>query len=682
MTWVAILLLAVLADGLPAWADDAPVPGDGASAAEAVAGTDGGAAAAAARPVPAASAAPRSGGWTVETSTRALGRGAGVSGNRRQFLEDYDTLDSGGGAETRFSGDDGRGNYFDGAASILGQEHGEGVDGAEVHVRGGHRGLYTVTGDLSRTRSYFDDHLKRAGGGTVAPAELGRDLDLVRTNGRLAAELRLGERGRVGVVYQHREADGDESLIKGSVVERLSPYAFRFPAFKTLDLRSDALDVDGDVPAGPLDVRLTAGFTDQHDRTTVHERNVGADSAVEGVRFTDDFDTTVVRAGAEVSTPPDWALLARAGYRFVWVDGDADTTQQTGSILERSADGISVTERNHTGHTGFAYAPLPHLLVRTAYTILDQHRDGDGLEVRRAGTTFVQSDATKDLRRHRPRVEITYTGLPRTLLRASYRYERSTRDLEAQMLGAASDPLAGVDRVEATTEDKDLHLALVEARYRATQRLLLSGGYRLRREKIDESVDQLLNEDTLGDRDRELHAVFLGGRYRAERRLTLEARGELQHDEYDRTDAPGDSKTSVDAETATLRAIAMPMPRLLVTGLFSVANRDYDVGTPRRNLSFFAPIEFRGRALSGAIATTYTVDDRTSVNGQYTLVDAGGSLDNLTHRLFVGAGYRVSDRLRVGAGYAYLSFDQGLYDGRDYEAHVGWASVSVAFPPG
>lgn len=620
--------------------------------------------------------------WTMNVTGEALGRGVGVEGSEGAFREDYDTLDSGGGAETRFEGYDGRGNYFEGAASILGLDGGRGVDGATVHVRGGHRGLYTLTGAFSRSRSFFDDHLRRAGGGTVAPAQLGDDLDLVRTNGELAADVHFGPRSNLRLSYAHRASDGDQNLLKASVVEGLSPVAFRFPGFKDIDTRSDSLDLEGMFPAGPFDLRLIAGWTDSSSRSTTHQTDVRADLTQEFLRFTDDVDTTLVRAGVDIATPTTWNVLGHAGYRYFWADADANAHQQVDSVLERTAGGISVTQRSHTGHTGMALSPAPHLLLRTSYTILDQHRDGDSSELRQGGASAVASDTDKDLTRHRSRLELSYTGLTRTRLRATYRYEHSDRDLDSQMFGAASDPIAGIDRIEDTDQKRDVHRLLLEARIRADRTLLVKAGYRYRREDIDEDIDELLNEYVLGDRHRETHTGFLGGRYRWNRSTTFEARGEFQHEDYERTDTVGDSSTTMNAQIGQLRAVSTPAQGLVVTSMLSIANRDYEVGTPRRVLGVFAPIEFRGRSLSTAFSARYRVDERTTLGGRYTLVDAGGSLDNITHRLFVDGGYRVSDRLRFTGGYAYLSFDEGLYDGRDYDAHLGWVSVHFAFAAG
>lgn len=626
--------------------------------------------------------APTASTWTMTMDGRMLGHGVGVGGSSRKFLEDYDTLGSGAGAATHFAGHDALGNYFEGAASILGLDAGRGVDGAGVHVRGGHRGLYTLTGDFTRSRSFFDDRLRHGGGGTVVPARLGQDLDLVRTNGRLTADVRFGARSRFGLVYDHRASDGDESLIKASPVESLGPFAFRFPAFKDIDVRADAVDAEVELPAGPLDLRLTAGWTDVSSRSTTHETGIRPDLARAPVEFTDDIDTTIVRAGIDVATPTTWNVLGHAGYRFLWMDADADASQSTGSVLERTADGISVTERSYAGHTGMVLFPLPHLLVRSTYTIVDQHRDGSGREQRRQGASLVSSDTDTDVTRHRQRLEISYTGLPRTRLRATYRYEHRDRDTDVQMLGAASDPLGGIDRIQQTDDTSNAHHLLVEGRWRVTRPWLVKGGYRYRREDTDEDVDQLLNEDTLGDRHRESHTGFLGARYRWGRRATFEAQGELLHEDYDRTDIPGDSSTALDAQVGWLRTITSPLPRLLVTSLLSVANRDYDVGTPRQNLGVFAPIQFHGRSLSSAVAARYAATDRVTLGGRYTLVDAAGSLDNIIHRVFLDAGYRVSERLRVTTGYAYLSFDQGLYRGPDYDAHLGWLALHLDFPAG
>ncbi len=620
--------------------------------------------------------------WTMSMTGRAVGRGTGVDGSEGAFREDYDTLGSGGGAETRFDGHDERGNYFEGAASIQGIEDARGVGGATIHVRGGRRGLYTLTGAFSRSQSFFDDHLRRPGAGRAAPGQLGREFELVRTNADVAADVRLGPRSNLRLTYAHRASDGDENLLKASVVESLSPYAFRFPAFQAIDTRSDTLDFEGVFPAGPFDVRLLAGWTDASSRSTTHQTNVRTDLTQEAVRFTDDIDTTTVHAGADIATPTTWNVLGHAGYRYYWVDADADASQQSDSVLERTANGISVTQQSHAGHSGLAFSPARHLRVRTTYTIVDQHRDGDGSETRRRGTSVVESDTDKQLTRQRARLDVSYTGLTRTRLRGMYRYEHAHRDLDVSMLGAATDPLSGIDRIQETDQKRDVHRLLLEARIRADRSLLVKAGYRYRREDIDEDRDELLNEYTLGDRHRETHTGFLGGRYRWGRITTFEARGEFAHEDYERTDIGGDSTTSVNVQIGQLRAVTVPAPGLVVTSMLSFVNRKYEVGTPRRDLGAFAPIEFRGRSLSTALAARYRVNDQTTLGGRYTLVDAGGSLDNLTHRLFLDGGYRVNDRLSFTGGYAYLSFDQGLYDGRDYDAHLGWVAVQLAFSAG
>jgi len=620
--------------------------------------------------------------WTMSMSGRALGRGTGVGGSEGAFREDYDTLGSGGGAETRFKGHDERGHYFEGAASILGIDDGRGVGGASVHVRGGQRGFYTLTGAFSRAQSFFDDHVRRPGAGRAAPGQLGREFDLVRTNGDIAADVRLGPRSNLRLAYAHRASDGDANLLKASGVESLSPYAFRFPAFHNIDTRSDSLDFEGLFPAGPLDVRLVAGWTDAASRTTTNQTNVRSDLSQESVRFTDDIDTTTVHAGADIATPTTWSVLGHAGYRYYWVDADADASQRTDSVLERTANGISVTQHSHAGHSGIAFSPARHLLVRTTYTIVDQRRDGDGSETRQRGASVVESDTDKRLTRQRARLDVSYAGLRRTRLRGMYRYEHSHRDLDVSMLGAATDPLSGIDRIQGTDQKRDVHRLLLEARIRADRALLVKAGYRYRREDIDEDRTELVNEYTLGDRHRETHTGFLGGRYRWGRITTFEARGEFEHEDYERTDIRGDSTTSVNAQIGHLRAVTVPAPGLVVTGMFSVVNRKYEIGKPRRDLSIFAPIEFRGRSLSTALAARYRVNDQTTLGGRYALIDAGGSLDNLTHRLFLDGGYRVNDRLSFTGGYAYLSFDQGLYDGRDYDAHLGWVAVQLAFSAG
>jgi hypothetical protein len=627
-------------------------------------------------------------GWTTTTTVRGVGRGVAIPGNDPKYREDYDALESGGGGEATVSAYDAEGRYLELQGSVFGQSDGRTVDGGEVHLRGGQWGRYSIAGDLVRTQAFYDDSYDGP-----APASfpftdtLDRELSTARTTGRLALEWLFGTRGRAGVVYRHDENDGDRSMIKGSRVESLAPFAFRFPAFQDLDVRSDAVDVEASLPAGPLAVVLSAGYTDERDRTTTNETNFGAIALNERTRFHDDVKLQLVRAGVDVATPLAWPVVAHAGYRFLYADADAEASKsagESGSVLLRTADGISVQDRSHAGHIGTVFTPARGLVVRTAYTVLDQNRNGAGTELRRLApggdvAQPVRDTSAKNLLRQRPRLEVTYAGLPRTLLRARYAFEHGDRDFDDRMTVQDAVPLVAADQVERTSEDQDLHVVTVEGRIRVLPRLLLGTGYEYRHEDVDEHVKELVNETTLGDRTRSRNTVFAQARLRADRRTTVELRGEYQSEDFDRTDVAGNSTTSVDAEIVTLRAVSALTARLMLTGLFSFANRDQDVGTPRRVLSFFRSQEFRGRSTSGALGVVYSLDERTTAQAHYTVVDDGGSLDNVNNRVFASVGRRVGDHLRIALGYAFLQFDQGLFSGDDYDAHLAWTSVTLGF---
>ncbi len=661
------------APGVPA-APAPPAPADGAAAGGAAADAGGAAA-------PGAGGAER---WTSDATL--LGRWTAVHGDRRKFLEDYDAVGKGGGAEATISHHDADGNYRDFWGAILGQDRGEAVDAGDLHVRAGRWGHYHVRGDLTQTQSFYDDSREAPLGSFPSTNELGRELTTRRTNARLGGELLLGEDVRLGLEYRHRENDGNRSRLKGSAVESLAPFAFRFPAFEAIDVRSDSLDVAATFPAGPLVGRVAGGWTEEHHGTSMHEVDFGPTALRDRTRYRENTDVRLLRAGVDVATRPSSPVLATAGYRFLYADADANARQRDGadgSLLVRTADGISIVERSHAGHAGATFSPMRDLTVTASYTLLDQNREGAGTERRELGTLpaaeAVRDDSTKDLVRHRPRIEARYSGVPRTLLRARYAYERVDRDLDVRMLPEAGGTLATPERIERLDTTTDRHVALVEARVRATRRLLLGTGYQLERENVDEDVHQLVNEDFLGDRDRDRDTAFASARLQPGRRVIVELRGEYQHEHFDRSDVAGDSSTSMDAELVSLRASAPLGRRLFVTGLFSLANRDYDVADEGRRLSFFRSIDFRGRSATGSVAGTYSLDDRTTIRGQYDVVDAGGSLDNVNHRVHASVARRVNQRLRVAAGYSYLEFDEGLWRGDDFAAHVGWVSASVTF---
>jgi hypothetical protein len=628
-------------------------------------------------------------GWTTTSSGRVVGRGVAVHGDERKYREDYDDLGSGGGASGATSAYDAAGHYLQLDGAFLEQQKGTDLDQGELHVRGGQWGRWGITGDLTRSQAFYDDTYGGPLHAFPFTNGLGRDLVTTRTNGRLKFEWLFGDRGRATLDYRHGENDGNRSMIKGSLVQSLAPFAFRFPAFQSLHVHGDAVDFRTTLPLGPLLLLVTSGYTDEHDRTTTRETNWGPDALSDRSGYRDDVHVKMARAGVDLSTPPVWPVFAQAGYDFLYADTDSGSSYSqfagtSGSELVRSDDGISVQDRGHLAHGGAIFTPVRDLLVRVAYSMVDRNRDGAGTELRSTGIATppqtVRNTGAKDLFRQNPRLEITYAGLPRTLLRARYAYEHSERDLDYSMLGPAVAPLDPVERLERTNSDQDIHVADFEARVRPVTPLLLSTGYEYRHEHDTEDLIQVVDEAVLGDRTRHRDTVYASARVRAGGRTSFDVRGEYQHEHFDRTDAPGDSTTSVSAEMVTARAVSVVTPRFTLTSLFSLANRDQNVGgPPRLVLGTFRPMEFRGRSVTGAVAGSYTIDDRTDAQLQYSIVDAGGSLDNVGQRVLFTVGRRLSEHARIAVGYAYLTFDQGLYGGDDYAAHVGWTSLNLTF---
>ncbi len=613
----------------------------------------------------------------LKASGLLLGRGVGVSGSRAGFLEDYDSLDTGAGVELSASGEADDGRYFDATGSLLGQVANDGIAAGQLRLRAGKRDVLRLEADLQRSPSFYADIVRRPGTGWDPAAGSEDPLELERTDARVSAELFLGS-SRLELVYRHHGNDGDESLIKASPVGTLGPYAFRAPAYKDVEAHADAIDAEVTLLASPVQVTLNGGYTNERNRTGVDEVIVSP-SGTEGVRrFGDDIRSEVVRAGVGVTTDPNSAVFARAVYQYVHVDADASPSVQNEAGGSQTVGEVSIRQTSHAGLAAVAYSPLPDTMFVATYTILDLSRTGSGLESRGPGLG-VRDDVQKTLLRQRPRIELRYSGLPRTLLRARYRYERRERDLSTQMMSAATDPLGGLGVDRVVDDDRDLHTVVFEGRVRATRQLLMRAGYRFRHEAIREDSNQPLDTDLLGDRNRELHGGFLSARTRLNAKVTLEAVGTIESERYERTQASPGSTASLDAGTATVRAVTRFNPKLLATWFLSYAKRTQDVGTPRRDLAFFAPLEFTGESLSTAVAASYALDEQTSVRGHYALVDVGGSLSNLTNRLLIGVTRRLNDKIGFGLGYSFLDFDDDDLAARGYGAHLGWASVNWVF---
>jgi hypothetical protein len=404
------------------------------------------------------------------------------------------------------------------------------------------------------------------------------------------------------------------------------------------------------------------------------------------VVFDDSFDVDVVQGGVLVSAADDPRIQGHAGYRIAYFDSNGSSAQSGGaSALDprREAEDADVDSLTHMGHAGLIVRPIAGLALRASYSVRDRDRSGNGSEVRMPITggaaQRLRNDTQKDLFSHRPRVSVTYNGVPRTRLRASYRFDKTSRDLDLRSLVDGNGP-AAINRIQRTDEDIYTHRARLGARTRLTRRISAELGYDLLREQVDQKVRELVNEVVLGDRDRDVDRVFGKVRMRAAARTSLEVGGEWNRSKFNRSDVPGDSSTEAEGYRVGAQVNSTPLSKLSTHLAVSYVDRDYTVGEDSpRNLSIFRDIEFRNRYVSGSALAAWAATSELSVRGRYTVAYVRGSLDNISNRVHFDANYQATENVGLSAGYSYLGFDEDLYAGDDFDGHFAWARFQVGF---
>lgn len=630
--------------------------------------------------------APPAAGAAATLTAGLFGRGVHVDGDARKYREDYDDLQSGGGVELFAEDENDDGVYATGGASILFAERGDAFDGAEVALAGGRWGRYHFRSRISLLQSYYDDSYERPLIAFPFSNELGRDLHTNRADVDVEATALLGDRGSLSLRYLHDEMEGDRSILKGSVVEDLGIYAFQAPGFQTLDRRADAVDLRAILPAGPVQLALDAGYRNEDKTMGTNEINHAPAALRDRVVFTDSFDVDVVQGGVLLSAVDDPRLQGHAGYRIAWVDSTGGSTQRGGTDsldTRRAAGDADVDSLTQLGHAGLILRPLADLALRASYAVRDRDRDGTGNEVRTAiggaSSQSLANDTRKDLFSHQPRASLTYSGLPRTRIRASYAFDKTSRDLDLRSL-VDGDGAAAIDRIQRTDEDIYTHKARLGARARLARWASGELGYDLLREEIDQTVHELVNESVLGDRDRDLDRVFALLRLRASGRTSFETGGEWNRGEYRRTDVGGDSSTMIEGYRVHAQVSSTPLTRLSTHATVSWVDRDYTVGEDSpRDLSIFRDIEFRNRFIAGSLLAAWAATADLALRGRYSVAAASGSLDNLSQRVHLDASYRATEMLSLATGYSYLGFDEDLWPDDDFDGHFAWARVELTF---
>lgn len=627
---------------------------------------------------------PSTGSTTADAGL--FGRGVYVDGDSRKYREDYDSLQSGGGFDFFIDNQRDDGVYATGGGSFLFADGGDAFDGAEMSIGVGRWGKYHVRGRLSLLQSYFDDSREGPLGAFPFTNDLGRPLHTRRADIDVEAKAFLGDGGFASVRYVHKELHGDRSLLKGSTVEGLSPFSFRAPSFQDVDSQTDGVDLEAVVPIGPVDLGIEGAYRTVSNDTTTQEINYGPSSLRDKVRFNNDFVVDVYRGGVSVSANEDPRIQGHAGYRFAYVDSNADSTQTggpTGNEPRRESDDVAVNSWTHVGHAGVVVRPITGLAIRTSYAVRDLDRNGSGTELRLSAVgsqaQSLRNDSHQDSLTHSPRVSATYSGIPRTRIRASYSFDYIDRDLDWSSLTDRVGP-AAVDRIQDSDEDVYRHRAKVGARVRVARRTNAEVGYVMLREDIDQTVNELVNEVVLGDRYRHRDRVFANLRTRTTRSSSFLLGAEWSRNKFRRTDIEGDSSSKVEGYKVSGQFNARPLSGVSTNATISWIDRDSDVGEdPDRALSIFRDIEFRDRHLAGAVLASWAATTDLTLRGRYSVAYVQGSLDNLSQRVHADASYQASELLRLAAGYSYLGFDQRLFDSDDFNGHYAWARCELTF---
>ncbi len=624
-------------------------------------------------------------GLTETNEAEVYGRGAVIGGDMRKFREDYDDLQSGGGSRARMAFRDNDGTYGALAGSFLFAERGDTLDGAEVALAAGAWDRLFLKGRFSLLQSYFDDSRETPIRSLPFSNDLGRTLHTNRADIDLDGELLVGDRGRLRLRYLHRENDGDRSTLKGSVTETFSGVAFRAPSFREVDVRVDEIELEAVLPLSAAQMALTGSYRNEANTMTTNDINFVDGPLRDRARYRDEAGSDVVHAGVRLATTSDMLIQGHAGYRFAYISADGASSQRVGPIAKvpaRATDDVEVDATTHSGYAGVAFRPLDNLSVRLVNVIRHDDRRGRGsesrLESNGAASGLLRNRTDKDTFRSSPRASLSYSGLPRTRLRAHYRFDYLDRDLELRSLtdggGSAVD---GIQRTNLEVYRNDLRIS---AETRLARRVRAELGYQLLRELLDETVEELVNQSTLGDRRRESDRIYAKVRFRTAGRTSVQLAGEYARRRHDRTDIRGNSSTEMEGCRIDAQVLTQQFAGLSTQAIFSYVDRDYEVGEEaERNLRVFRDIEFHDRSTVGSLLASWNPTPALSLRGRYSAAAASASLDDISQRAHFDAGYRAGETFRLGAGYSFLGFDEDRFSGDDFDAHFAWLRGEYSF---
>ncbi len=573
----------------------------------------------------------------------------------------------------------------------------------EILIRLNKEDLGFFQAQFTEFRKYFDDT-----GGFFRPFavpvfDLNNDMHLDIGDFCLNAGITVPDLPRVVIGYEHRHKEGEKSLLEwGSVTEGALTRKI-FPSFEEIDEKTDIIKVDVDYTMSivHLEDRLRYEWYKTNTNRFDEDKNLDAGTS-KTVSIFEEYDHDVLTNTFHLDSHITDTIYLSFGYLINDLNGDGlfnmVTTPFGPDPFDKNwhAEPIELDQESHVVNLNAQFGPYRRFSFYGGFQadVIDTkgHTNATLTEIL-PGQNIVSPEARMHSRTDKngflETVGIRYSGIPYTSLYAEGKWRQQDIDQHEKEV---EDAVTVFERLT----DTDVYRNRYTFGFSSSpiRNLTLSGRYRFRNHEND--YDHKIDTDpgySAFINKQDLNTQEIQAKVSTRVITALKASFEYQRittkiDTRSQTTPPSDVESGdYVADIYSLSVTATPISSLYLTSQFSYRNaktESFDNGSLSVNACNGDVYAFMGTAV-------WALSKKTDLSLEYLLSwtdnfrdDSENGLPlgvtNIRYGLSLSCSHRLTDRIRVQAGYGFYKYDDDSNGGFDnYKAHVIGVGLDFTF---
>lgn len=565
----------------------------------------------------------------------------------------------------------------------------------------GKRGIFSIKGGFKEIYKWYDNSEGFPTNFFPRIFEGQNDLFTNRRSFFLDGTITLPKFPRINLGYERLTKKGDLMLLKGGRVGNILNFAFPTP--KEMDWESNLFYLNLAQTLKGINLGWSGFYQDFYKKEYLTESQFGLSDLLRNITFNDRNTAYYLSSLVWTNTYLAKNLFFSASYNYGKSKAHPESKRNLDSALAldfmRETFREEIRKDRHAFSLGAVYIPLAYLTFRANLLLEGREEVGDDSEIENTITNVFRlnrirgNEGNIKLFTSIPSFELTYAGIPLTLIRVGFQLEDSSKDWDQFYLLFRGTGLEGIRFKDTDYSKQKLD---GEIKFRPFRRLSLKLAYRYLTRESDEDVDILQKEYyLLNDRDRVSNGFMAEIKYRPLWTMDLGIRYNHLNEEYAIEPLTG-SETSIQLNRFTYFVNFLPTSRFSIFSWVSTTDEEYEVDTRLSpdlrafrpvelrilhpfDFRAFAPVEFKDFTTSYSLGASYLLTKKITLSTDYYATVVRESTRNSQGRFSFKVDWSLWKGYGLGLGYQYYDFDENLFNEDDFRGNLFLINFAARF---